>query len=286
MTTFDFKKAHQIAKKALETDLLELIILGPQGAGKSYAIGSIGVKTLYLYGQRESHGPKSASATGYKNLTPICIDYGIWPGETAEREFTDDESLKFLRAILTDYEFLSGEKFQAIAVDGLAVLEGIVKGSTEWKNRCKTAQGKHNTFKETEASQELLGDIINLLKAAQREIGCHVVVTGIIDVKETDHTGAVIEAAPRLGGFGLAEQLNQNFGDIVVVGKMSKAGVTKYKFQFMSDLVKVAKDEHGTQKKALNFSPRLSGLPVEPVMDADLAALAKYKEQKAKESRK
>lgn len=282
---FDFKRAGEIAKKALETDLLELIILGPQGAGKSYAIGSMGCKTLYLYGTRESHGPKSASAEGYKNLTPICIDYGVWPGETTEREFTDDESLQFLKAILTDYNYLKSEGYKAIAVDGMAVLESLVKGSTEWKERCKSTSGKHNSFKETEASQEMIGGIVNLLKAAQREIGCHIVVTGILDVKETDHTGAVIEATPRLGGYGLAEQLNQNFGDIVVVGKMSKGGVTKYKFQFMTDLTRVSKDEVGNQKKAMNFSPRLSGLKVDPVLDADLAALAKLKAELSRKAR-
>lgn len=284
---FDFKKARELAKKALDTDLLELIILGPQGAGKSYAIGTLGVKTLYLYGTRESHGPKSASANGYNNLDLMCIDYGVWANETKERDFTSDESLKFLSAILQDHDFLRKEGYKAIAVDGLTVLENIIKNSSEWRDRCKTAQGKHNTFKETEASQEMLGNIINMLKTCQREIGCHIVVTGILDVKETDHTGAVIEASPRLGGYGLAEQLNQNFGDIVVVGKMTKNNVTKYKFQFMSDLVRVSKDEAGTQKRSMNFNPRLSGITIDqPILDADLAELAKYKKQKMAEARK
>lgn len=280
---FNFKQARQLATKALKNPLLELIVLGSQGSGKSYSVGTLGVKTLFLYGTRESHGPKTASVEGGPNVEPMCIDYGVWPGEETERPFTNDESLEFIRAILTDHDYITKEKYQAIAVDGLAVLEAMAKGTAEWKEKCKTTGGKHNTYKETEATQEILGEIISLLKGCQRLCGVHIVVTGVLDVKSTDAFGAIEEAAPRLGGYGLAESLNQHFGDIVVVGKMSRGGETKYKFQFLTDLTKVSKDEHGQQKKAMNFSPRLSGLKIdEPLMDASLAKLAKLKAEKMK----
>lgn len=280
---FDFSKARKSAQKALKNPLLELVVLGSQGAGKSFCIGTLGVKTLYIYGVRESHGPKTAAVEGRTNIDPICIDYGTWPGESVDRPFTPDESLEFLRALLSDHEYLKSEKYKAIAVDGLAVLEAMVKGTQEWKEKCRTTAGKHNTYKETEATQEILGDIIGLLKAAQRELGTHIVVTGVLDVKSTDAFGAIDEAAPRLGGYGLAESLNQHFGDIVVVGKMTKGGETKYKFQFMSDLTKVSKDESGQQKKAMNFNPRMSGLKIdEPIMPADLSLLANLKAERMK----
>jgi hypothetical protein len=275
---FNFDAAKKSAAKALKNPLLELIVLGSQGAGKSYCIGTLGVKTLYLYGLRESHGPKTASVQGKANVEPMCIDYGVWPGEKDERAFTSDESLEFLRAILMDQAYIKSQAYKAIAVDGLAVLEAMVKGTQEWKEKCRTTAGKHNTYKETEATQEILGEVIGLLKACQRELGTHIVVTGVLDVKSTDAFGAIDEAAPRLGGYGLAESLNQHFGDIAVVGKMTRGGETKYKFQFLTDLTKVSKDESGNQKKAMNFSPRLSGLDIqEPTMPADLSLLAKLK---------
>lgn len=273
---FDMAKAKSEARKLMGSSLLELCMLGSQGAGKSYALGTLGVKTLYLYGTRENHGPKTANVRGSGNIEPVCIDF--YNGQA----ISADDSLGLLTHILTDHASLKAEGYKAIVLDGLAVLESIVKDTTAWKEKCKTAGGKHNPYKETEASQEIMGGIINLLKSAQRELSLHIVVTGILDVKAVDGFGAVEEASPRLGGYGLAESLNQHFGDIVVVGKMSKNGESKHKFQFMSDLTKVSKDESGNQKKAMNFSPRLSGLETPPVMDADLAALAKYKAEKMK----
>lgn len=275
--SFNFEKAKKSALRSLKNPLLEAVILGSSGAGKSYAIGTLGVRTLYLYGTRETHGPKSASVKGSDNIVPICIDYGYWKDEKDEREFTADESLALLREVLTAHDWLRKEGFKAIALDGLAVLEALVKETSQWREKCKTAAGKHNTYKETEATQEVIGSVISLLKTAQREIDAHIVVTGILDVKEVDGFGGISEAAPRLQGYGLAESLNQHFGDVIVVGKMTRAGETKYKFQFMTDLVKVAKDEHGNQKRAMNFNPRLSGVETPPIMDADLAALAAFK---------
>lgn len=272
----DMKKAKAEAAKSMKNPLLELVILGSQGAGKSYTIGTLGVKTLYLYGTRENHGPKTANVKGGDNIVPLCIDF--YDGES----LSADNSLEYIQAILTDYEELRKEGYKAIAFDGLAVLESIVKETTAWKEKCKTTGGKHNTFKESEASQELIGGVINLLKSCQRELGVHIAVTGILDVKSVDGFGAIEEASPRLGGYGLAESLNQHFGDIVVVGKMTKNGESKHKLQMMSDLTKASKDEHGNIKKAMNFNPRLSGLDVPPIMNADLAELAAYKREKMK----
>lgn len=277
---FNFDKAKKSALKALKNPLLEAIVLGSSGAGKSFSIGTLGVKTLYLYGTRETHGPKSASVKGAANILPMCIDFGTWEDEKDERAFTADESLALIREILTSYEWMKKEGFKAIAFDGLAVLESLVKETTHWREKCKTAAGKHSNFKEVEASQEIIGSVISLLKAAQRELDLHIVVTGILDVKEVDGFGAIQEASPRLQGYGLAESLNQHFGDVIVIGKMTRGGETKYKFQFMTDLVKSSKDENGMQKRAMNFSPRLSGVPLDTVvMDADLSKLANIKRE-------
>lgn len=278
--SFNYARAKQQAAAAMSNPKLQLIVLGHSGSGKSYCVGSLGVKTLYLYGTRESHGPKSAATKGGDNIVPVCVDYGTWGDEDVEREFTADESYQILSDILKDYARLKSEGFEAIVLDGLTVLEGIVKDTSLWAMKCKSANGKHNSFKESEASQELMGNVITWLKAAQREIDCHVVVTGIIDVKAKDQFGGVEEANPRLGGYGLCESLIQHFADVTVIGKMARGGEVKYKFQFLTDLSKVAKDEHGTVKKAQNFSPRITGIDVPPFVDADLSILADMKAKK------
>lgn len=282
---FDFARAKSLAAKQMKNPLLEAIILGASGAGKSYAIGTLGVKTLYLYGTRETHGPQTAAVQGSTNIIPMCFDYGVWPEDAEprqERTFTADESLQFIEATLRDFDWIRKEGFKAVACDGMAVLEALVKDSTEWKEKCKTAKGTHNTFKETEASVDIIGRVVGYLKAVQRECGTHLLVTSMLDVKDTDPYGAILEAAPRLQGYGLAESLNAHFGDVLVVGKMTRDGQSKYKFQFMADITRTAKDEHGGQKRAMNFSPRLSGCEVPPMMDANLAEVAKLKREKMK----
>lgn len=273
MTPFDFKKAIAASERTMTNPLLEAIILGPQGAGKSYAIGTLGCKTLHLYGTRESHGPKTARVEGGTNIVPMCFT------EYEGSALSADQSMDMLRTVLTDYKWINDEGFGALALDGMAVLEEMIKDTTAWTEKCKTAKGAHNTFKETEASLDLMARVINWMKSAQRECGVHIVVTGILDVKESDAYGAIVEASPRLGGYGLAESIVQHWGDVLVVGKMTRNGETKYKFQFMSDLTKTAKDEHGAQKKSLNFSPRLSGCALPPMMDADFSQLIEYKKK-------
>lgn len=279
---FDFKRAKELARKAMKNPLLEAVILGPQGAGKSTLIGTLGVKTLYLYGTRESHGPKAAAVKGEKMVEPLAFDHGIWPGEESARQWTADESWEFLTHVLADHEHLKAEKYQAIAVDGFKVLEDIIKETTEWREKCKTSKGGHNSFRETESSQEMFGKLVALLKTCQRELNTHIIVTGTVDVKDSDQFGAYTEAVPRLGGYGLAESLNQFFADVLLVGKMSKNGEAKYKLQFLTDLTKISKDESGQQKRAMNFNPRVTGVEMPPYFDADLKALAELKKEKMK----
>jgi hypothetical protein len=275
---FNFDKAISATQATLnDTSKLELLLMGPSGAGKSYTIGTLGVKTLYLYAMRETHGPKTAKVSGNDNIIPICIDYGTWGDETSARAFTADESLQFVRSILTSFDWIKKSGFEAIALDGIAALEVIVKETSEWKKKCLTTQGKHNTFKESEASQEIIGGVVNLLKGCQRELGVHIVATAMLDVKDMDGFGGISEAAPKLQGYGVCEAVVANFGDVLVVGKMTKGTDVKWKFQSLLDIKKVSKEENGTIKKILNFSPRLSGAAMPSIMDADLSKVVKMK---------
>lgn len=277
---FDFTKMQQSSTASLESNKLELLLMGPSGAGKSFTIGTLGVKTLYLYATRETHGPKSAQVKGGDLVVPFCIDYGTWPGESSARQFTAEESLQLLRSILTNYDFIKSSKFEAVALDGMAAMEVIIKDSKEWQKKCLTTQGKHNTFKESEASTEMLGAIVSLLKGVQRECNVHIVATSMIDVKDMDGFGGISEAAPKLQGYGVCEAVVANFGDVLVVGRMTKGTDVKWKFQSLMDVKKVSKDENGTIKKILNFAPRLSGATLPAIMDADLSQVIKLKEKK------
>ena len=277
--TFNFATAKASALKSLKSPLLELLLLGPSGAGKSYCTGTTGLKTLFIYFTRETHGAKTAAVTGKDNIIPICVDFGTWGDEKEERAFTADETLATLGSLLTSYNLISTEGFKSVVLDGIAALEVVVKESTLWKKKCQSAKGVHNSFKETEASGEIIGSVINALKAVQRECGVHIIATSILDVKNMDGFGGITEAAPKLQGYGLCESVVANFGDILVVGRMTKGTDVKWKFQSLMDVKKVSKDENGTIKKILNFSPRISGMVLPPIMDADLSLIIKMKEQ-------
>jgi hypothetical protein len=102
----------------------------------------------------------------------------------------------------------------------------------------------------------------------------------MLDVKDMDGFGGISEAAPRLQGYGVCEAIVANFGDVLVVGRMTKGTDVKWKFQSLMDVKKVSKDENGTIKKILNFAPRLSGATLPAIMDADLSQVIKLKEKK------
>lgn len=279
----DLQTAIKLAEKDIKNPLIQAIILGPSGAGKSRLLGSMGVKTLLLYGTGEDHGPKSARASEGSDIIPVCIDYGLPKDEKEERYYTPEESFGLIKDILRDYDLLKSLKIKAIAIDGLAVMESMAKKTRQWADKCKTAAGKHNTFKESEATLDVLSEVIDDLKMAQKMLDLHIAVTCMLDVKGLAVDGAITEAAPRLTGYMVAEPLLQQFGDVLVVGKMTKANVTKYKLQFLTDLAKSAKDEVGELKRAMNFSPRLSGVgTLPPIMDASLADVAKYKVENIK----
>lgn len=268
---FNFDQAIKEAEVSAKSTALEAIILGPSGAGKSSVMGTTGLKTLFLYTGGESHGIKSAQARG-KNVMPVRLD--VEDG----KQLTADETYARLLTILNDVDGIRKSGFKFIGVDGCSELELIIRQTTNFKKLCLTPAGKHNTYAEMPATLETFRPIMNALKNLQRELNVHFAMSLILDVKDMGPNGEYLEAAPRLKGYSVAEGILQQFGDILVVGKMTKGNEAKYKFQFMTELTKVSKDEAGNLKKAMNFSPRLSGLSVPPIMDADLSQVISLKE--------
>lgn len=275
---FDLSKAIKDGANVLKNQSVGAIILGPSGAGKSTLLGSFGVKTLYLHTTGEAHGAKAASTNG-SDIIPVCIDY------SEGKQLTPDEAYTRLSTILDSADQISSAKIGAIVLDGATELEALVRSTKRWEALCKTKDGKHNTFAETPATCTMIREVIQKLIKLQRDLTVHYAVSCILDVKELGEDGDIMEASPRLQGYAVAETLIQMFPDVLVVGRMSRDGTAKHKIQFMSDMKKVSKDAKGQVKKMINFTPRLTGIPVSNLpdyMDASFEDVIKFKKDNVK----
>lgn len=270
--TFDFKGALEKAKKDAESTALEAIVLGPSGAGKSYRAGTFGCKTLYLYSGGESHGVRAAKQAADGNLIPVRFDHGA---------NTPEQALANLLEILTSKENIQKLGVHAVYVDGASEIEFLIRNSETWREMCRTKKGAHDTWEEQKATISMFRPIIVALKELQSDFGIHIVMSCIVDVKEYGENGDIVECQPRILGYGVAESLIQQFGDTLVVSKMRdrESGKSAHRFQFMTDVVKTAKEESGAVKKSINFSPRISGVkgPLRPYMVADFSEVIKLK---------
>jgi hypothetical protein len=270
---FNFEAAIAQADKDAKSTALEAIILAPSGGGKSSLAGTFGVKTLYCYGSGENHGIKAAKKQGGDLVVGVCYDMHASP----------DEALGNLQSILNDSDKLVKMGIKAIVIDGATELEDLVRGSMAWKKACLTAKGTHNTYEEQKATLSCIRPLITALKELQRKHGMHFALTCTLDVKDLGAFGEITDASPRLKGFAVAESLVQQFSDVIVVGRMVKGTDIKHKIQFMTELTKTSKEENGTVKRTINFSPRISGFNLSelpPILDADLSKLVEMKAAK------
>lgn len=287
---FDFDAALAAAAKDAKSTALGALIMGPSGGGKSWLCGTFGMSTLYIYCGGENHGVKSAlGASGGKNIHPIYLDYQkSEPIEFVDRkpdnktkEDESDECLQNLLGILSTARFKK-HGFKAVVIDGASELEYLIRNSSQWKKSCLTNKNTHNNFAEASSTINGFRPIVTALKDLQRNLDIHFAVTCMLDCKELSGTGEITEAAPKLQGYSVAEALVQQFGDVLVVGRMVKNNLVKHKLQFMTEITKTSKEENGTIKKCLNFSPRIAGVSVsdlQPYMDADLSAIVEMKKK-------
>jgi hypothetical protein len=270
---FDFDAAMKQAEKDASSTALEALILAPSGGGKSTLLGTMGVKTLYLYAAGENHGVKAARSLGGKDVVPVCFDINRTP----------DDALITLQEILADTEQVQKHGFRAVVVDGASELETLIRTSQAWKKACATSKGSHNTFEEPRATIAAFRPVISALKSLQQKTNIHFAMTCILDVKDIGPNGEICEAVPRLQGYSVADSLVQQFGDVLVVGRMERQGTIKHKLQFATGLTKKSTDEAGIIKRMLNFSPRIAGLNVAdlpPYLDADLKQVIELKKKK------
>jgi len=279
---FNFANAIAATANEVNNKALGALVMGGSGGGKSFLMGTLGVKTLYLYALGEDHGPKAAKVNGGDNIVPLCFNYDDQGELLADEEGAPryDAIYANICNILTQGEELKKQGFEAVVIDGVPELEAIIRGTDQWADKCKTSKGAHNSFSEGPAVNEKLRPIFNMLKDLQRNQGMHYVVTMTLDVQAMGDNGAIEAASPQLSTYAVAETVARQFGDILVVGRMSKGESVKHKIQFMSKVSRASKDLNGIVKKAINFTPRLSSVPVEElpaILDADLKEVLKLK---------
>ncbi len=279
MAKFDFAAALALSEKSLNSKAIEAIILGPSGSGKSAVMGTFGCPTLYIYSTGESHGPASAATiaklqdTG-STILPVCMDM-----DDKGNRIDGDAVLARIVEIMSDESIFDKYAIKAVAIDGASELETYVRASEAFKKQCLSASGKHNSYAEPAATCALIRPIFNRLKELQRTRNIHFAITAMLDVREYGQWNDVVEASPRAKGYQVAEMLIQQFGDVFVVGPMSRDGIKKWKFQFMSDVSKTSKDLQGNVKRAVNYSPRMRGVTPPPAyLDADFREVIKLKE--------
>jgi len=251
---------------------LQLLIAGPSGAGKSHLIGTYPGKVLYLTAGAEIHGV-SAARKSSPNVTAIAID------RDKSGALTADQALARFDAA-TDPAAVSASGFQLVALDGLTELEKIVRASTQWKRMCETKGGGHNNFAEGTATQTLMDRCLQRLRNLQFDLGIDIAVTCILDVTETNKKTGEIEAAkPRLMGYSVAEAAVQQFGDVVVIGQMTKSdGTSGRVIQMLTELSRQSVDENKEVKKIFGITPRLQGVTtVPPYIKADLKSILELK---------
>ena len=272
---FDFAKAIKVSEARLKHTTVEAVLLGCSGSGKSAAAGSFGVKTLYLRTNGEKHGPVSAKTYGKSDIVDVNIerdDNGV--------DLTADAAYQRTLDILGDIDGIKSAGFKAVILDGATEFEAIIRKTGAFKKACLTNKGEHNTFLESTAVNNQFREVTNKLRALADE-GIHYAVTCILDVKLVGDSGEIEEAAPRISTYSCAESLIQQFGDVLVVGKMVKGEEVDYRFQFGAVVNKTSKDAAGRVKKTLNYAPRLSGVVVDfTSMKAKLSDVIKLKEGK------
>lgn len=250
---FDFEKALKASKEMSSNTNLFLIALGPSGGGKSYLMGTLEQKTLYLYVSGESHGPQSARVPGGDLVEPYCLDF--YDG----KQLDPDATFKNLLFILNSGAMLKKHGYKAVAIDGASELEFVIRNTKEWNIRTTNDKGKHDGFMEINATCDMFRQVTSAAKNLQREIGVHIFMTCVLDVRSVGEYGEILESAPRLRGARVAETLVQQFDEVVAIGRMVKDDVVKHKIQMMTKMSKIAKEVSGASR-AVNYNPRITGL--------------------------
>ena len=247
---------------------LQLLVLGPSGSGKSHLGGTYPGKTLYLYGDSERHGVKSAFKEGGDNLIPVA-----WGSDKSGDRRSPDKAYKYIQELL-NIDSLKAAGIQFIVMDSLVDLMKVIRHTAMWTNRCATAKGGHNSFAEPDAYVEMIDPILSTLRHLQEFHGIDFMVTGDLEIQEQEENGMIIQTKPRLPSFSVAERVIQQFQDIIMISRVKGKKKTGPVIQMGASATRNSVDEHGRLVKTIDFTPRLADvLEPPPMIKADLKEL-------------
>lgn len=253
---FDFGKAEKVAAARPKDNLVAAIILGPSSGGKSFLMGTFGLKTLLLHTSGEEHGADSAQLAG-EGVVPVPLDY-----DEEGNKLGPDAAYKRLLSILSDLEGIKKAGFKVIAVDGLSELEQLVRATSAWKLACLNKDGVHNGFAEPAATCAAIRPVLDQLRTLQKVLRIHYVVSCILDEKKVGEDGEILDSEPQLLGYKVASTLIPQFPDQLVVGRMvDPEGKEYHRLQFCASVTKTSVDNKTKEvKRFTNFTPRLRGV--------------------------
>lgn len=274
----DFKKLKEEAKTLNKAQPLFAVVLGTPAGGKSSLCGTLKVPTLFLHTSLESHGPINASASKDSDVTPFDITVSKADG-TTDPDATYNNLLSILRSPdLTKH-------FKAVCVDSVTELEQVIRKSKLFADRCKALSGKHNTYAESPTVTDMLKDVVEVTSSLHKQ-GMHIMFTCAAATKVTENSDTM-EVTPVLQGYGIALEFLKNFHDVLLVARVTKeeedgTSKTVHALVFKGNISRVSKDLKGQTLRSVNFSPRVSGLPIDKLPDlfkADLDALLKKRDE-------
>lgn len=252
----------------IKTDGLLLCVMGPSGAGKSHFIGTHPGKTLFVYGQAEAHGP-AAAIKNNPNVTAIS-----W-AQTKEGPISPELYLKRIKEIL-DPTSIKAAGFNCVAVDSITNLCLDFKDTPWFKQRCRSAKGDHNPYKETEALIEMTVKILNQLQILSDVHDIDVICTMDLQITSIGVDGTIMESKPGLPTFGAGKALIQYFPDVLVLGRING----KPRFQNFAKAISKSVDRETSEVvKYLEYNPRLRGAnkQLPETMEPTVAAIMELK---------
>lgn len=247
---------------------LSTAICAASGGGKSYAVGTLGVRTLHLYGKGEAHAAESSRKMGGQNIVPVC-----WDGN----DRTPDQAYKLILQLL-EPQALEALKVKAVCIDGLTELEALIHNTEEFAARVGT-----NKYQRVDETINMAKAVVLKLLTARKKLGIHALMTCILDEKERDSEGYIVDCEPKVVGYRTAVTIIQMFADKILVGATSEDG---RRIQFGGRIDKAQKNAAQRRMKFTNWACAIGGMSDPELfeqlddrmsMEVDLAKLARMK---------
>lgn len=263
------------AQQDMERKELALILLGPASGGKSRAMGTMGVKTLFCYFSGETHGPASAIRADNADIIPFCVDI-----DENGQKIQPDLAFHDFVAFLNDTATLQELEVKAIAIDGLTELENLITSTDKWN---VTVQSKYKG-NESFAGPVTVGmfrPVLDALRNAQKKLGIHYVVSCLLNIKEVGDHGIISDASPQLAGFNVANAVLQQIPDrLIIAATETKDGVAP-RIQIGAKVGKSTKDFNTKEiTKIASFRPQIQGVDISTapaILKPDLSKIIQYK---------